>query len=46
MCKKSKENAESINPRVLKISNDKTMVISECAICGSKESKNKKQVEY
>ena len=36
MCKK---NTESINPKVLKITNGKTMILSKCAICGSKESK-------
>ena len=36
MCKK---NTESINPKVLKTTNSKTMILSKCAICGSKKSK-------
>ena len=38
-CLKSKENTESINPKVLKTANGKTMILSKCAICGSKKSK-------
>ena len=38
-CKKKKKNAESINPKVSKTSNGKTMILSECVICGSKKSK-------
>ena len=38
-CLKCKKNTESINPRVLKTSNGKTMMFSKCAICGSKKSK-------
>ena len=37
-CLKCKTNKESINPRVLKTSNGKTMILSECAICCSKKS--------
>ena len=37
--KKKKKNTESINPKVSKTSNGKTMVLSKCAICGSKKSK-------
>ena len=36
-CKK--KNTESINPRVSKTSNGKTMMLSKCAICVSKNSK-------
>ena len=36
-CLKCKKNTESINPRVLKTSNDKTMVSSKYAVCGSKK---------
>ena len=36
-CKK--KNTESIDPKVLKTSNGKTMVLSKSAICGSKKSK-------
>ena len=38
-CLKCKKNTESINPKVLKTSNGKTMVLSKCAICGNKKSK-------
>ena len=33
-CLKCKKDTESINPNVLK-----TMILSKCAICGSKKSK-------
>ena len=36
-CKK--KNTESINPKVSKTTNGKTMILSKCAICGSKKSK-------
>ena len=36
---KCKKNTESINPKVSKTRNGKTMILSECAICGSKKSK-------
>ena len=36
---KFKKNTESINPKVSKTSNHKTMILSNCAICGSKKSK-------
>ena len=38
-CLKSKKNTESINPRVSKTNNGKTMLSSKCAVCGSKKSK-------
>ena len=38
-CLKCRENTESINPKILKITNGKTMILSKCAICGSKKSK-------
>ena len=38
-CLKCRKNTEIINPKVSKIRNDKTIVLSECAICGSKKSK-------
>ena len=38
-CKKKKKNTESINPKVSKTTNGKTMILSKCAICGSKKSK-------
>ena len=36
-CKK--KNTESINPKVSKTSNDKTIILSKCAVCDSKISK-------
>ena len=36
---KCKKNTESIDPKVPKTRNGKTMVLSICAICGSKKSK-------
>ena len=36
---KCTKNTENINPRVSKISNGKTMVLSKCAICDSKKSR-------
>ena len=38
-CLKCKKNTESIDPKVSKTSNGKTIVLSQCAICGSKKSK-------
>ena len=37
-CLKCKKNTERINPRVSKTTNGKTMMLSKCAICGSKKS--------
>ena len=36
---KCKKNTESINPKVLKTVNGKTMILSKCVICGRKELK-------
>ena len=33
-CLKCRKESENINPRVLKISNNKTMILSKCAKCG------------
>ena len=38
-CLKCKKNTESINPRVSKTTNGKTMMLSKCAVCGGKRSK-------
>ena len=38
-CLKCKKNTESINPKVSKTTNSKTMILLKCAICGSKKSK-------
>ena len=36
-CLKFKKNTENINPKVSKTSNGKTMILSKCAIYGSKK---------
>ena len=38
-CLKCIKNTDSINPKVSKTKNSKTLILSECAICGSKKSK-------
>ena len=38
-CLKCKKDTENINSRVSKTSNGKTVVLSKCAICGSKKSR-------
>ena len=38
-CLKCKKNTESINPKVSKTTNGKTVILSKCAICSSKKSK-------
>ena len=38
-CLKCKKNNESIDPKVSTTSNGRTMMLSKCAICGSKKSK-------
>ena len=38
-CLKCKKNTESINPRVSKTTNGKTIILSKCPICDSKKSK-------
>ena len=46
-CLKCKRSTENINPKVSKTNNGKTMMLSKCAICGSKKSKFiKKQEAY
>ena len=42
---KKKKNTESIDPNVFATSNGKTMILSKCAICGSKKSKFIKKQE-
>ena len=44
-CLKCKKNTESINPKVSKTTNGKAMILSTCAICGSKKSKFIKEQE-
>ena len=38
-CPKCKKNTESVDPKVSKTANGKNMMLSKCAICGSKKSK-------
>ena len=38
-CLKCRKNTESINPKVSKTTNSKAMILSTCALCGSKKSK-------
>ena len=38
-CLKYRRTTESINPKVSKTINGKAMILSTCAICGSKKSK-------
>ena len=38
-CLKCKKGTENINPRVSNTSNGKTIILSKCAICGSKKSR-------
>ena len=35
-CLKCRTNTESINPNVSKTSNGKTIILSKCAVCNSK----------
>ena len=44
-CLKFKKNTESINPKVSKTTNGKAIILSTCAICGSKKSKFIKERE-
>ena len=44
-CLKCRRNTESINPKVSKSTNGKAMILSTCAICGSKKSKFIKEQE-
>ena len=38
-CLKFKKDTENINSRVSNTSNGRTMILSKCAICGSKKSR-------
>ena len=44
-CLKCKRNTERINPKVLKTTSGRMMILSTCAICGSKKSKFIKEQE-
>ena len=38
-CLKCEKHTENINPQVSSTSNGKSMILSKCAICGSKKSR-------
>ena len=38
-CLKCRKDTENINPKISKTSNNRTMVLSNCKICGSKKSR-------
>ena len=38
-CLKYRKNTENINPKISGSSNGKAMILSNCAICGSKKSR-------
>ena len=38
-CLKCKKHTKNINPQVSSTSNGRVMILSKCAICGSKKSK-------
>ena len=44
-CLKCRKNTENINRKISGTSNGKTMILSNCAICGSKKSKCIKKQE-
>ena len=44
-CLKYKKNTEGINPGVSKTTNGKAIILSTCAMCGSKKSKFIKEQE-
>ena len=44
-CLKCKKSAERINPKVSKATIGKAIILSTCAICGSKKSKFIKEQE-
>ena len=44
-CFKCRRNTESINPKVSKTTSGKAVILSTCAVCGSKKSKVIKEQE-
>ena len=44
-CLRGRKNTESKNPKVARIKNGRIMLLSKCAVCGSKKSKFVKQQE-
>ena len=48
-CLKCRKDTGNVNPRISKTSTDRKMVLSKCAICGSKKSrfiKNQEAKDY
>ena len=47
---KCRENTKNMNPKISVTNNGKTMILANCAICGSKKSKfiktNREQMDY
>ena len=44
-CLKCRKDTENINPKVSKTSNNRILILSKCAICGSKKSRSIKNQE-
>ena len=44
-CLKCRKNTESRNPKFVKTKNERTMLLSKCAVCNSKNSKLIKEQE-
>ena len=44
-CLKCRKDTENINSKVSNTSNDRTMILSKCTICGSKKSRFVKNQE-
>ena len=44
-CKKSEKNTETVNPKVLQIKNNRTILSSKCVSCGTKKSRFMKEQE-
>ena len=44
-CLKCRKDTENIDPKIQSSSNDKAMILSKCAICGSKKSRFIKKKE-
>ena len=44
-CLKCRKNTDNINPKISGTSNGKTMILSNCAICGSRNSRFIKKQE-
>ena len=44
-CLKCRKNTENIYPSISSTSNGKAMILSNCAICGSKNSESKRIIK-